>query len=121
MIKNIRLAYTMLSPTLIWLLLFLLIPLGFIGVISFTTNLGFGGILYVFSTEAYRLAFSTSYSKVIWNSPLWAGIGTIICLLFAYPFSYLIAPAGKGINMLLLLVMGALWTNFLILIYSWIV
>lgn len=121
MIKNIRLAYTMLSPTLIWLLLFLLVPLGLIAVISFTTNLGFGGILYEFSTEAYRLAFSTTYAKVIWNSLLWSGIGTIICLLIAYPFAYFIAHAGKWKNMLLLLVMVPFWTNFLILIYAWIV
>ena len=111
----------MLSPTLFWLLLFLLVPLGFITVISFTTNLGFGGILYEFSTEAYRLAFSAIYAKVIWNSLLWSGIGTILCLIIAYPFAYFIAHAGKWKNLLLLLVMVPFWTNFLILIYAWIV
>lgn len=121
MIRNVRLAYSMLSPTLFWLLLFLLVPLGFITVISFTTNLGFGGILYEFSTEAYRLAFSAIYAKVIWNSLLWSGIGTILCLIIAYPFAYFIAHAGKWKNLLLLLVMVPFWTNFLILIYAWIV
>ena len=121
MIRNVRLAYSMLSPTLFWLLLFLLVPLGFITVISFTTNLGFGGILYEFSTEAYQLAFSAIYAKVIWNSLLWSGIGTILCLIIAYPFAYFIAHAGKWKNLLLLLVMVPFWTNFLILIYAWIV
>lgn len=121
MIRNVRLAYSMLSPTLFWLVLFLLVPLGFITVISFTTNLGFGGILYEFSTEAYQLAFSAIYAKVIWNSLLWSGIGTILCLIIAYPFAYFIAHAGKWKNLLLLLVMVPFWTNFLILIYAWIV
>src|SRR5690625_4665201 len=109
------------SPTVVWLLIFLLLPLGFITVISFTTNLGFGDILYEFSTEAYRLTFSATYAKVIWNSLLWAGIGSIICLCISYPFAYFIAHAGKWKNMLLLLVMVPFWTNFLILIYAWIV
>ncbi len=121
MIRNFKLAYTMLSPSLIWLLLFLLIPLGLIGVISFTTNLGFGGILYEFSTEAYRLAFSSLYAKVILYSIYWAGIGTVLCLIIAYPFAYFIAHAGKWKNPLLLLVMVPFWTNFLILLYAWIV
>jgi len=111
----------MLSPSLIWLLLFLLIPLGLIAVISFTTNLGFGGILYEFSTDAYRLAFSSLYAKVIWYSIFWAGIGTILCLIIAYPFAYFIAHSGKWKNPLLLLVMVPFWTNFLILLYAWIV
>lgn len=111
----------MLSPSLIWLLLFLLIPLGLIAVISFTTNLGFGGILYEFSIDAYRIAFSTLYAHVIWQSILWAGAGTFISLLVAYPFAYFIAHAGKWKNLLLLLVMVPFWTNFLILMYAWIV
>lgn len=119
--KQIRMAYGLLSPSLIWLLLFLLIPLGLIGVISFTTNLGFGGILYEFSTEAYRLAFSSLYAEVIWKSLLWAGIGTFIALLIAYPFAYFIAHAGKWKNILLVLVMIPSWVNFLILMYAWII
>lgn len=121
MIRTIRAAYTMLSPSLIWLLFFLIIPVGFIAVISFTTNLGFGGILYKFSTDAYRLAFSTLYAKVIWQSIVWAALGTFLCIVIAYPFAYFIANAGKWKNMLLLLVMVPFWTNFLILIYAWII
>lgn len=119
--RNIKQAYTMLSPSLIWFLLFLIIPIGMITVISFTTNLGFGGILYEFSTEAYRLAFSSLYAKVLWHSFLWAFISTIICILIAYPFAYFIANAGKWKNMLLLLVMIPFWTNLLVRLYSWVI
>lgn len=121
MIKNIRMAYGLLSPSLIWLLLFLIVPLGLIAVISFTTNLGFGGILYEFSTQAYKLAFSSLYAGVIGKSLLWAGIGTIIALFIAYPFAYFIAHAGKWKNILLVLVMIPSWVNFLILMYAWII
>src|SRR5699024_4705049 len=101
--------------------LFLIVPLGLIAVISFTTNLGYGGILYEFSTEAYKLAFSSLYANVIWKSVLWAGIGTVISLFIAYPFAYFIANSGKWKNILLVLVMIPSWVNFLILMYAWII
>ncbi|CDQ38569.1 ABC transporter permease [Virgibacillus salexigens] len=121
MIRNIRTAYLMLSPSLVWLLVFLVVPVGMITVISFTTNLGFGGILYEFSMEAYRLAFSSLYAKAIWQSLWWSVIATVICGIIAYPFAYFIAHAGKWKNFLLLLVMVPFWTNLLIRLYSWII
>ncbi|MBB6454716.1 spermidine/putrescine transport system permease protein [Salirhabdus euzebyi] len=122
MIKNIRLAYSMLSPSLIWLLLFLIVPIVMVTVISFTTNEGYGGIIYEFSTEAYETAFlSSMYLKVIWNSIVWAFIATIICLFLAYPFAYFIAHAGKWKNLLILLVMIPFWTNLLVRLYAWII
>ncbi|UFT99093.1 ABC transporter permease [Radiobacillus kanasensis] len=121
MIKNIKLAYGMLSPSLIWLLIFLVVPIGMITVISFTTNEGYGGILYEFSLEAYKTTFSSMYVKVIWNSIVWSLGATLICLLLAYPFAYFIAHAGKWKNMLLLLVMIPFWTNLLVRLYAWII
>lgn len=119
--RTVRTAYSMLSPSLLWLLLFLILPVGMIAVISFTTNAEFGGILYEFSTEAYQLAFSSLYAKVIWQSLAWAFIATVLCLVIAYPFAYFIAHAGKWKNMLLLLVMVPFWTNLLVRLYSWII
>lgn len=121
MIKNVRIAYSLLSPSLFWLLIFLIAPLGMIGIISFTTNTGFGGILYKFSIDAYKLSFSSLYAEVIWKSFLWAGIGTFISLLIAYPFAYFIANSGKWKNILIILVMIPQWVNFLILMYAWII
>lgn len=121
MFKNIKLAYLMLSPSLIWLLLFLVIPLVMIAVISFTVSQGFGGVVFDFSTQAYQLAFSSLYVKVIWHSLLWAFVSTVICLLISYPFAYFIAHAGKWKNVLLFLVMIPFWTNLLVRLYSWII
>lgn len=121
MVRNIKAAYLMLSPTLIWLLLFLVVPVAMIGVISFTTNTGFGGILYEFSTEAYKLAFSSLYAQAIWQSLWWAFLATLFCVLIGYPFAYYIAHAGKWKNLLLLLVMIPFWTNLLVRLYSWII
>src|SRR5690606_12191185 len=112
--SSFRKAYLLLSPSLFWLTLFLVIPVLFIAVISFTTNGDFGAIIYQFSTEAYASAFSSLYAKVIWQSVWWAFVATVVCLLIAYPFAYFIANAGKWKNILLLLVMVPFWTNLLI-------
>ncbi|WP_047979880.1 ABC transporter permease [Ornithinibacillus contaminans] len=119
--RSFKQAYMLLSPSLLWLTLFLVIPVVFIGVISFTTNGDFGAIIYQFSTEAYSAAFSSLYAKVIWQSLWWSFIATLICLFIAYPFAYFIANAGKWKNLLLLLVMVPFWTNLLVRLYAWII
>jgi spermidine/putrescine transport system permease protein len=121
MIRNFKKAYLLLSPSLFWLTLFLVIPVIFIAIISFTTNGDFGAIIYEFSTKAYTSAFSSLYAKVIWQSVWWALVATVVCLLVAYPFAYFIANAGKWKNILLLLVMVPFWTNLLIRLYAWII
>ncbi|WP_096273823.1 ABC transporter permease [Paucisalibacillus globulus] len=119
--RSFKKAYLLLSPSLFWLTLFLVIPVLFIAVISFTTNGDFGAIIYEFSTEAYTSAFSSLYAKVIWQSVWWAFVATLVCLVIAYPFAYFIANAGKWKNILLLLVMVPFWTNLLIRLYAWII
>jgi spermidine/putrescine transport system permease protein len=120
--RPIRNAFSMLSPSLLWLLLFLLIPLIMVTVISFTTREGYGGIVYDFSTDSYETAFFSSlYGKVILNSIYWAIISTVVCLLLGYPFAYYIANAGKYKNLLLMLVMIPFWTNLLIRLYAWVI
>lgn len=121
MIRNLKTAYSMLSPSLIWLLLFLVIPIIMITVISFTVNQGFSGIVYHFSTQAYQMAFSSLYLKVIWHSLVWSFLATVVSLLISYPFAYFIAHSGKHKNILLFLVMIPFWTNLLVRLYSWII
>ncbi len=121
MVKNVRSAYAMLSPSLLWLLFFLMIPVVMISIISFTVNGGYGTTIYEFSVESYKTAFSSLYLKVIWNSLYWAFMTTFVCLLLAYPFAYFVAHADKWKNLLLVLVMIPFWCNLVIRLYSWII
>jgi spermidine/putrescine transport system permease protein len=121
MVRNIKLAYSMLSPSLIWLLLFMVIPVVMIGIISFTVNGGYGETIYKFSLESYQLAFSSLYLGVIWDSLFWAILTTVICFLIAYPFAYFIAHTSKWRNLLLILVMIPFWSNLVVRLYSWII
>jgi spermidine/putrescine transport system permease protein len=111
----------MLSPSLIWLLLFLMVPVLMVCVISFTVNGGYGTTIYEFSVESYKTAFSNLYIRVIWNSIFWAFLTTVLCLVLAYPFAYFVANAGKWKNLLLILVMVPFWCNLVIRLYSWMI
>lgn len=121
MINTFKRAYAMLSPSFIWFLLFLMLPIALIIVISFTTSEGYGDIVYQFSFDAYKEAFNPLYLKVVLQTLLWSLITMVGCLVLAYPFAYFIANAGKWKNSLLLLVMIPFWTNLLIRLYAWVI
>ncbi|EZH65496.1 spermidine/putrescine ABC transporter permease [Bacillaceae bacterium JMAK1] len=119
--KPIRNAYALLSPAIVWLTLFLVVPVALITVISFSTDGGYGLIIYEFSLDAYLQAFDPFYLQIIWQSIVWAFVSTVICLLVGYPFAYFIAHSGKWKNILLILVMIPFWSNLLIRLYAWVI
>ncbi|MGO0062485.1 ABC transporter permease [Brevibacillus fluminis] len=114
-----KLALLMLTPSLLWLILFMVIPIVLIAFISFTTNDGYGGIVYQFSTDSYAEAFDSLYFKIFARSVFWAFLVTASCLIVGYPFAYYLAHTKKWKNALLFLVIIPFWTNLLIRTYSW--
>lgn len=110
------------SPVTFWLMLFLFVPLLLIFVVSFMSRGVYGGIEWVFTLENYARFFEPLYLNIIYSSVVIAGITTIICLVFGYPFAYLIANAPiKHRTLLLFLVIVPFWTNSLIRTYAWII
>ncbi len=110
------------SPVTIWLLLFLFIPLILVFVVSFMSRGTYGGIEYIFTLENYARFFEPLYIKIIVVSILMAAATTTICILFGYPFAYIIAKSPvKYRTLLLMLVIVPFWTNSLIRTYAWIV
>jgi spermidine/putrescine transport system permease protein len=119
--RSKKLAYLLLTPSLLWFFFFMLVPIGMITFISFTTNDGYGGTLYQFSLEAYAEVFDTLYARIFVRSVAWALFVTIACLLIGYPFAYFLAHTKKWKNVLLFLVIIPFWTNLLIRTYAWII
>ncbi|MEG2058499.1 MAG: ABC transporter permease [Lachnospiraceae bacterium] len=110
----------MIGPTVIWLLLFLIVPLTLIIGISFLTKNAYGGVEFSFSMDAYKELFKSEYALVFLNSFKLSGMTTIICLLIGYPFAFVIAHAEpKYKPILILLVMLPFWINSMIHIYGW--
>jgi spermidine/putrescine transport system permease protein len=102
-------------PALIWLIVFLFVPLGIIGYLSVVTE------AYPFiSVYKYIQIFDIVHLRVITRSILLSFFAVFTCLVCAYPIAYFIViKASRWKNVLLFLLMIPLWTNFLIQVYGW--
>lgn len=119
--RNIGPLWTI-APVTFWLMLFLFIPLLLILVVSFMTRGTYGGIEWVFTLENYARFFEPLYLNIILTSVVIAATTTIVCLIFGYPFAYIIARAPvKHRTLLLFLIIVPFWTNSLIRTYAWII
>lgn len=125
-------AWLLLVPAGIWYLVFFLIPMLFPLVFSFAQSDPTGGVvLKNFSADNYGrfvkcswLAFGAAgeciYIKVFLQTVMFAMLGTLGCLIIAYPLAYYLATrAGKWRTTLLVLIIVPFWTSFLIRTYAW--
>lgn len=106
-------------PTLIWLLLFFVAPLGIIWLYSFGENVSLVDIETTWTLDNYARIFQPEILELLRRSLWIAGIATLICLVIAYPVALLIATASPNAKpWLLLLIMLPFWTNLLIRTYA---
>lgn len=119
--SNKKVAYLLLTPSLLLFFCFLIAPILMIIVLSFTTNDGYGGIEFTFTLDAYKQAFQSLYASIFFRSIVWAVFVTIASLIIGYPLAYFIANTTKWKNVLLFLVIIPFWTNLLVRTYAWII
>jgi spermidine/putrescine transport system permease protein len=127
--QNERLQGTLLiTPTLLWMIVLLVIPLVLTAITSFGRRDTDGNVIYTFTLSNYlRLigftedGFDPLYLRIIWRSISLALQTTFFVILLAYPLAYFVArtPAHRR-NLLLFLILVPLWTNFIIRIYAWV-
>ncbi|MCH5296079.1 MAG: ABC transporter permease [Ruminococcus sp.] len=100
-------------PYIIWMLVFTLIPIVMIGFTAFTDKQG------NFTVDNFTKAF---YYTDVFIKSLWiALLSTAICLLLAYPLSYMITRMKRSTqNTVIMLFMIPMWMNFLLRIYAWV-
>ena len=109
--KNKRLALFNI-PYVIWMALFVVIPIIMVVVYAFSTADG-GFTLENFSNMgAYAVVFGRSFKLAL--------IATAICLLIGYPISYVMSREGPRFQrIVMVLIMLPMWMNFLLRTYSW--
>ncbi len=111
----------LLTPGLLWLLLFFALPLVIIFVYSFMTNDALGRVVYEPTLNNYITIFTQSLYVNAYLRSIWASVlTTVICLLIGYPLAVFIARSPQQWRMpLLMLILIPFWTNFLVRIYAW--
>lgn len=110
------------GPGLVYITIFMTIPILLVLVYSFFQRGRFGGIVWEFTLENFTRAFESVYLQVLGNSLIIAGTTTLLALLIGYPAAYAIAklPA-RWCTVALVMVVLPFWTNFLIRTYAWII
>ena len=108
------------APSVFWLSLFFIIPVGIVVFISFRGSDPYGGIVSEWTAEAYRNLNLTSYGRVLARTVKLSLLTTLICLFTALPVSYAMARLSRKMQQIcLLLLIVPFWTNFLIRVYAW--
>ena len=114
-----RMTLLMLLPSTLWFLLLLLMPLLIILVYSFGERSAVGGYAAGFTLDNYLNLGSRA--AAFSNTLILAPLGTLVCLMAAYPLAYFLAlKVSKNRSLLLTLVIVPFWTSFLIRTYAWI-
>jgi len=114
-------ALFILSPSLLWLGIFFVLPLFIVFIYSFGTRGEYSGVRLTFTLANYIKFFNPLFLTTLVRSLAIGLVVTAICLLLGYPLAYYIAiHAGKWKNTLLVLVIIPFWTNYLIRIFTWI-
>ena len=100
------------SPYLLWMIVFIVVPLGFVVFTAFTETSG------GFSFSSFGSIFK--YTPVFLKSLWLAFLATVFCLFISYPLAYIISrlkPRSQG--MMVMLIMLPMWVNFLLRTYAW--
>lgn len=105
------------GPYILWMSLFIVVPLILIVVFSFSVKTGEG---LKFSLDNIKRLMDPLYIKVFGRSIKLAVESTILCLLIGYPVAYIISKKPehrRGI--LIMLFILPMWMNFLLRTYAW--
>ena len=106
-------------PPTAWLLLFFLVPLALVWVLSFAELRGVVDMEVTGTLANYQRAFDPLYLQIFGKSFVFAGLTTLVSLVFGFPVALAIVFAPRRWRaVLLLLVILPFWTNLLIRTYA---
>jgi spermidine/putrescine transport system permease protein len=111
--------YFLLGPGLLWLVLFFVLPMYFMGVVSLEEGTLEEGFTFTWNFANFTDSISTFDTQFL-RSFLYAGAATLLCLLIGYPLAYAIAfRGGRYKNLLLFAVVAPFFTTYLIRTLAW--
>ena len=100
------------APHIVWSVIFIVVPLFVVAYYAFTNSEGGFTFENIYDLKDYIPTFLLS---------MWYGlISTVICLLIAYPFAYILSQfSANSQRIMMMLIMLPMWMNLLIRTYSW--
>lgn len=108
------------APTLLWLILFFVVPSIAMVVISFRPASMYGGVGEGWTLDAWRALGNPNYPIILWRTVWLSLVTTVICLALALPIAFVLGRMqGKWRAILLMIVIVPFWTNFVIRVAAW--
>jgi spermidine/putrescine transport system permease protein len=110
--------YLLLAPGVLWLGIFFVIPMVFLGYQSLQSGL-FPHFEFTWEFSNFSNAISDYHEQLI-RSFVYAGLATVACLVLAYPLAYWIAfRAGPWRNLFLLFIIAPFFVTYLVRTLAW--
>jgi spermidine/putrescine transport system permease protein len=111
--------YFLLGPGVIWLVLFFVVPMYFMGRLALESGSLANGYEFTWEWSNFSDALSDNREQFL-RSFFYAGTATLIALLIAYPLAYAIAlKAGRWRMLLLFAVIAPFFTTYLVRTLAW--
>ena len=108
------------APTLLWLILFFVVPSIAMVVISSRPASMYGGVGEGWTLDAWRALGNPNYPVILWRTVWLSLVTTLICLALALPIAFVLGKMqGKWRAILLMIVIVPFWTNFVIRVAAW--
>ena len=114
------LPYWLLAPGALWLIVFFVVPMYFMGELALRSgSIAEGGFVFDWAFSNFPDSLSGNTEQIV-RSLWYAGAATLIALLIAYPLAYAIAQASSRWRLLLLFaVIAPFFTTYLIRTIAW--
>jgi spermidine/putrescine transport system permease protein len=107
-------------PGLLWLVVFSVVPLGFLAVVSLWKASAFG-LSTDASLDSYRIISNDPvYLRVLWQTLRIALVTTVLSLVISYPLAMFLARLrGQHKTLAVLLVFLPFWTSYVVRTFVW--
>ena len=125
--KLIKRGALFLSPGMLWLMIFLILPGLILIVVSFAGRGAYGELIWEYSLDNYKrlmgygiFGWTADYIVILLRSVWVAIVTTGLAVLLSYPLCFFIARKPERTRyMWLMMVIIPFWTNMVIRTYSW--
>lgn len=119
--KRGKVAYLLLLPGVLWLVVFFVVPLVQLFTVSLQSKFpGYPGYYYRDVNFGNYLTAIVDYWPHFARSLLYAGLATLLAFLLAYPLAYAMAfKAGKWRGIMMICVIAPFFTSFILRTIAW--
>ena len=113
--------YILMTPLLLWLFVFLVLPYCFILTQSVLTTNDFGKVIYHFNLDSYIKIFTNPlYYETLTRTFVYAIIVALVCILLSLPLAYFIAfKVQKHKSFYYTLIVLPFWMSYIVRAYAW--